>query len=798
MPRILSTLVVCFFIVISSTIKGLCYKPNLDTLELRLENSVDQKEQIDLLNQISYLVFNKDVNKCKSYAEQALGLSIKHSYKKGEAKAYHNLGIAFGITQNDETVITYFQRSLQLAEEINDSLTMAGASNGLAITNSNWGNYEEGIKYYYKSLSIYEDLGNVRGRILTLSNLGHAYLELRQIENAEEAYLSSLTLVRTTNFNSLEVWCLDNLAKFYLKQGQLVKAKSYCEEANYLAIDLDTSSVLIDLFMTTSQIESKYKQIVAAEKNARQAELLAEQIGNIKLTIQSKLNLISVLSESGKNRQALSLSKEVLNLINTHSYTEEKIRYYEVMDNLHKSRNEYKRAYDYYTLHNNLQDSLISAGQQLSVSTLTERFEKEQAVKANEALKLLYDLESRTSLLLKIGLLLLTLALLLGVFLYKRNTNIQKELTKTNKELQIIVNNSQEGITYRKTENNELIFASDLALKILGANSFAQLKQSNLLDLCVDDVIDGTPKEEILSKAYTEILREGSYENVLRYRGLDGREFWLRIKTIFDESDSKTPKYISFIKDVTDDYETQIAIKQKNEALQKYIESNIQLEQFAHVASHDLRAPVITIKSFAKILETKAKDRLTQEEQKYLTYIKSNAAQMFDLVTDLLDYSKINSQHLKISSIDVNTVVNGIYNTLQSQAEERGVVLEIHQKLPTILADEIKIKRVFQNLIGNAIKFSDNNKDSIVRIQYIEYLKHWEFLIIDNGIGIQDSKSDIFKPYVQLNNKSDYKGSGLGLSISQRIISQHGGDITYKSEYGVGSEFKFTISKQLT
>ncbi len=798
MPRILSTLLISFLIVLSTTIKGFCYKPNLDTLELRLAQSIDQKEQIDLLNQISYLVFNKDVNKCKSYAEQALGLSIKHSYKKGEAKAYHNLGIAFGITQNDETVITYFQRSLQLAEEINDSLTIAGASNGLAITNSNWGNYEEGIKYYYKSLSIYEDLGNVRGRILTLSNLGHAYLELRQIENAEEAYLSSLTLVRTTNFNSLEVWCLDNLAKFYLKQGQLVKAKSYCEEANYLAIDLDTSSVLIDLFMTTSQIESKYKQIVAAEKNARQAELLAEQIGNIKLTIQSKLNLISVLSESGKNRQALSLSKEVLNLINTHSYTEEKIRYYEVMDNLHKSRNEYKRAYDYYTLHNNLQDSLISAGQQLSVSTLTERFEKEQAVKANEALKLLYDLESRTSLLLKIGLLLLTLALLLGVFLYKRNTNIQKELTKTNKELQIIVNNSQEGITYRKTENNELIFASDLALKILGANSFAQLKQSNLLDLCVDDVIDGTPKEEILSKAYTEILREGSYENVLRYRGLDGREFWLRIKTIFDESDSKTPKYISFIKDVTDDYETQIAIKQKNEALQKYIESNIQLEQFAHVASHDLRAPVITIKSFAKILETKAKDRLTQEEQKYLTYIKSNAAQMFDLVTDLLDYSKINSQHLKISSIDVNTVVNGIYNTLQSQAEERGVVLEIHQKLPTILADEIKIKRVFQNLIGNAIKFSDNNKDSIVRIQYIEYLKHWEFLIIDNGIGIQDSKSDIFKPYVQLNNKSDYKGSGLGLSISQRIISQHGGDITYKSEYGVGSEFKFTISKQLT
>ncbi|MEZ4849778.1 MAG: ATP-binding protein [Bacteroidia bacterium] len=236
----------------------------------------------------------------------------------------------------------------------------------------------------------------------------------------------------------------------------------------------------------------------------------------------------------------------------------------------------------------------------------------------------------------------------------------------------------------------------------------------------------------------------------------------------------------------------------KNAELQKYIESNIQLEQFAHVASHDLRAPLITINSFAKLLDETASGKLDENEKTFIHYIRANGEQMYELVNDLLEYSKINSQKINISQVDVQQLVENIISMLQNQADENNVSLKISTPLPVIYADEIKLKRVFQNLISNAIKFSDPTKDSFVEISGEEDMDNWTFSVKDNGIGIKTPKIDIFQPYVQLNRKSEYKGTGLGLSFCQKIIQQHDGKINYNSQFGQGSTFYFTISRQLT
>ena len=235
----------------------------------------------------------------------------------------------------------------------------------------------------------------------------------------------------------------------------------------------------------------------------------------------------------------------------------------------------------------------------------------------------------------------------------------------------------------------------------------------------------------------------------------------------------------------------------KNKELEKYIESNIQLEQFAHVASHDLRAPLITINSFSKLLKDSAGDKLDENEKSYLHYIQSNGEQMFDLVNDLLEYSKINSQKIRISDVCMQFLTESVIATLESQAQEATVNIRIPRPLPKIQADEIKIKRVFQNLISNAIKFSDSSKESTVDIFFEEDKDNWIFYVRDNGIGMKENDVDIFKPYVQLNRKEDYKGTGLGLSFCQKIIQQHGGEINYDSTWGEGSIFFFTISKHL-
>lgn len=236
----------------------------------------------------------------------------------------------------------------------------------------------------------------------------------------------------------------------------------------------------------------------------------------------------------------------------------------------------------------------------------------------------------------------------------------------------------------------------------------------------------------------------------------------------------------------------------KNEELEKYIDSNIQLEQFAHVASHDLRAPLITISSFSNLLKKKASDKLSDNEQKYLRYIQSNANQMFELVNDLLEYSKINSQKIIISTVNLQLLVENILLNLENQSARNQVNINLVDELPLLIADEIKLKRVFQNLITNAIKFSDKNKASKVEIYVKEEPDTWNFYIKDNGIGIREGLGiNIFDPYVRLNKRDEYAGSGLGLSLCKKIIEQHGGTIGYDSVEGEGSLFYFTISKKL-
>lgn len=235
----------------------------------------------------------------------------------------------------------------------------------------------------------------------------------------------------------------------------------------------------------------------------------------------------------------------------------------------------------------------------------------------------------------------------------------------------------------------------------------------------------------------------------------------------------------------------------KNKELQSYIESNIQLEQFAHVASHDLRSPILTINSFASLLKKKATGKLDPNEIKYLDFIESNGKQMLDLVTDLLDYSKLNSQALNLADVEINKLLSEVTNSIKPQAEEKNIQIKTKSDFPLLKADEIKLKRVLQNLVSNSIKFADPKRDSHIDISCIENNTNYSFEVKDNGIGIKNNIQDIFQPYVQLNLKSDYKGTGLGLSVCKKIIEQHGGTIDYQGEEGKGATFSFSIAKDI-
>lgn len=234
-----------------------------------------------------------------------------------------------------------------------------------------------------------------------------------------------------------------------------------------------------------------------------------------------------------------------------------------------------------------------------------------------------------------------------------------------------------------------------------------------------------------------------------------------------------------------------------NESNRKLAESNSQLEQFAHVASHDMKSPLRTITSFSTLLEKKANTNLGEEEKKFLSFIVKSGKDLTAMIDDMLAYSKVGSQKVMFMLTDMDVMINNTISSLRGIAQDNAIELKQLRPLPNAMADEVKIKRVFQNIISNALKFYDPNKTNrYVHIDYKQIGKFHQFSICDNGIGIPDTDKNLFEPFTYLNSKDDYKGTGIGLAMCRKIVDKHGGKIWYESEVGKGTCFYFTIMSQ--
>lgn len=240
-------------------------------------------------------------------------------------------------------------------------------------------------------------------------------------------------------------------------------------------------------------------------------------------------------------------------------------------------------------------------------------------------------------------------------------------------------------------------------------------------------------------------------------------------------------------------------LAKKNTMLEKYIESNIQLEQFAHIASHDLKSPLRTVGSFSSLLKRRAKDKLNENEMEYLDMISNAAKLMWNLVDDLMIYSQVNSLQMNLTSNDANHLLKEVLANLNFSIKEKNAKVKV-ANLPTkIMVDETKIRQVYQNLIANSLKFMPEGRTPEININCVPENGFWKFSIQDNGIGIPDEyREKVFKPYKQLHTKDKFEGTGMGLAICKKIVEKHGGNISFESEEGKGTTFYFTILSTLS
>jgi PAS domain S-box-containing protein len=275
----------------------------------------------------------------------------------------------------------------------------------------------------------------------------------------------------------------------------------------------------------------------------------------------------------------------------------------------------------------------------------------------------------------------------------------------------------------------------------------------------------------------------------------DGHEIYATLNVTFTRDENGRPLGATVIgHDVTERRRAEELLKQRNTAIQEYShkleQSNKELENFAFIASHDLQEPLRKIEGFGKLLAEKANPGLSENERLYVQRMQSAAERMREMIDDLLALSRVSSAGNPFVAVDLNRVIKAVIDDLEFRVKQTHGHISMDD-LPTIMADPIQMQQLFQNLIGNALKFSRHDETPVVKIySRASSAGRVEICVEDNGIGFDTAQADrLFQPFQRLHGRSEYEGTGIGLSICRKITERHGGSIRAWSEPGKGSTF---------
>ena len=249
--------------------------------------------------------------------------------------------------------------------------------------------------------------------------------------------------------------------------------------------------------------------------------------------------------------------------------------------------------------------------------------------------------------------------------------------------------------------------------------------------------------------------------------------------------------FSAFARDVTEQKRAQRELARKVEELAR---SNAELEQFAYVASHDLQEPLRMVASFTQLLAHRYKGKLDADADEFIGFAVDGATRMQQLIQDLLSYSRVTTKGQSFRLIDAKAPCDNALENLQTSIKDSNAVVNVGP-LPAVLADPRQLMQLFQNLIGNAVKYR-NDRTPEIHVAAKPNGDQWVFSVQDNGIGIAPQHSErIFQMFQRLHTTNEYQGTGIGLAICRKIVERHGGKIWVEAQPGKGSTFVFTIPR---
>jgi len=338
--------------------------------------------------------------------------------------------------------------------------------------------------------------------------------------------------------------------------------------------------------------------------------------------------------------------------------------------------------------------------------------------------------------------------------------------------------------------------------KTFGHKVPSYIFNSNILDLIksrvkedeADDVINSlvkainNPKKQDWKKEYWYKKADGNYAYIVN-NGV-----------IIRDELGKAIRIVGALQDITHRKEQEDSLRILNKKLQiqtkALIKSNQELEQFAYIASHDLQEPLRMVTSFLSQLEKKYHNILDAKGKQYIDFAVDGAYRMRNIILDILEYSKIGKNEEEKESIDLNKIIDEACKMNNQKIKETKATI-LYANLPVIISYKIPLIQIFHNLIGNALKYQNENNPPNISIDATEHDKNWLFSIKDNGIGMEKEYLEkIFVIFQRLHTKNEYGGNGVGLAIVKKLIENLNGTIWVESEVNKGSTFHFTLPKK--
>ena len=304
------------------------------------------------------------------------------------------------------------------------------------------------------------------------------------------------------------------------------------------------------------------------------------------------------------------------------------------------------------------------------------------------------------------------------------------------------------------------------------------------------------PDDRDVTDAQRARVRAGEARSVRfekRYLRKDGSTVWVSLGVALLRDELGTPRYeIAMFDDITERKQAEAALREAHEELKR---SNAELEQFAYVASHDLQEPLRMVSSYTQLLVRRYGEKLDADAKEFMGFIVDGAARMKQLIEDLLAYSRVGSKGKDFKRVELDRPLRRALANLKAALAEAGAEVT-HDALPALEADEAQLAQLFQNLIGNALKFRAARAPRI-HVGVAEHPGCIEIAVRDNGIGIEPQYFErIFMVFQRLHSKGEYPGTGIGLAICKKVVERHGGQIRVESTPGEGSAFIFTLPKE--